>query len=1109
VTTSLTFRILGPVECSDAGRPIAFAGRGQLALFTFLVLNANRVVAADEVIDALWGDEGRGAIKRLQVAIGRLRRTLGTEALRTVTGGYVLDVPADDLDAAVFSARLNAARATPGPPAQTAAALRDALSLWRGPALAELRYEAFAQVEIRRLEELRLAATEARIDAELLLGRHADLIGELETLVDLHPERERPAEQLMLALYRSGRQAEALDVYARVRGHLVSQLGLEPGPALSALQAAVLAHSPALELRSAARPAPSALPSPLRASGAMVGRADALAAVRAAWRRAAGGERGLALVCGEAGIGKTRLASQLAAEAHGEGALVLYGRSIEDAGVPYEPWRQALGQLADTLAEERLAEHAARHAGVLGRVLPALARCGATTADPAADPEGQRYQLFDAVTGLVEAGAAARPVLLVLDDLHWSGSATLALLKHVHLAAQPLPLLIVGTYREPGVPPGAPLRALLGDLRREPGIERVRLSGLDEQDVQTLIDATAGAPVADAGLARDLRAETEGNPFFVTEIARHLADTAPSARRRVEIPGSVREVVNGRVARLGPQAAQLLSSAAVIGREFDFTLLSEVAGADHDDVIEVLDRAANAALVAEVPERPGSYTFVHALVSSALAGELSGARRARLHERIAVTLETVADPAVGELARHWAHAPGAGSRAKAAGYAAAAARAALHGLAPDTAVWWFERALEWLEDDAPERLEIALGLGTAQAQAARPEFRETLLEVAHTALASGDGDRLVRAALANTRGFFSSAGFVDTERVEVLEAALSHAGAHDARRARLLAVLAAELLWAPDIARRRALSDQALALARASGDIATLAYVLTMRVTAIWRPETLDERLEVTAEAVAHADRLDDPVQRFWARVWRAITLAQAGDVAGADVLLEQLRALVDHLRLPRLEFVLLTQEAWRAQLAGRLDEAERLAESAAAIGEAAGEPDAQSLFIGQLGPLRWHQGRLGEEADLLELVAEGVPDLSGIVAISALAALEAGREDRARAMLHDVAAHAFEGIPPSPVQLAALVTWGEVAARLGEQEAARALLARLHPFRAQVVLDSLGTLGCVARCTGLLAASLGLDGSAREELRLALETHERMGAVALAEITRLALAPS
>ena len=242
---TLEFRILGSLEVSDETGHVALGGPKQRGLLAILVLEAGRVVPTDRLIDLLWGEEvPKTATASLQNAVGRLRRALGTDVLETRTPGYVLSVAPDQIDARRFERALVDARRLPA--AERVERLQGALALWRGPALAEFAFDDFAQAETRRLEELRLVVIGERIDADLELGRHGDVIGELEALVGEHPLRETFRRQLMLALYRAGRQAESLEVYQDARARFIDELGIEPGPELKRLQAEILRHEAGL-----------------------------------------------------------------------------------------------------------------------------------------------------------------------------------------------------------------------------------------------------------------------------------------------------------------------------------------------------------------------------------------------------------------------------------------------------------------------------------------------------------------------------------------------------------------------------------------------------------------------------------------------------------------------------------------------------------------------------------------------------------------------------------------------------------------------------------------------------------------------------------------------
>ena len=267
----IEFRVLGPLEVVEHGSSLALGGGKQRALLAVLLLHANEVVGTDRLVDELWGQAPPLTVtKSIHVYVSRLRREFGEDRVVTRPPGYLLRVEPRELDLKRFEALLAEARDGDGDAATTARTLREALALWRGPPLADLAYEPFAQIEIARLEELRWAALEARIDADLVCGRHAELVGELQALIAGHPLRERLHCQLMLALYRSARQADALAAYRNARGHLLDELGLEPGEELKGLEAAILRQDPALDLATMEGEQPRAKASPQVADRAVL-----------------------------------------------------------------------------------------------------------------------------------------------------------------------------------------------------------------------------------------------------------------------------------------------------------------------------------------------------------------------------------------------------------------------------------------------------------------------------------------------------------------------------------------------------------------------------------------------------------------------------------------------------------------------------------------------------------------------------------------------------------------------------------------------------------------------------------------------------------------------
>ena len=476
------FRLLGPLEAQDGARRVELGRPKQRALLAVLLVHANDVVSLDRLIEELWGDEPPPqAAASLQTYVSNLRRALDpgrparapSRVLVSQPPGYRLVVGAGDLDAARFAAlaeeghQLLQARR----PAAAARVLREGLALWRGPALAEVADEAFAQAERNRLEELRVAALEDRVAADLDLGGHAAAVAELEELAGRYRFRERLHGLWMLALYRSGRQAEALQAFAAARRALAEELGIDPGRWLRQLETGILHQDPGLDwtpppeedepgppASQASGPAGEASPvraasvtrNPQAAADELVGRDDQLAALDGILADARGGRGRVVLVAGEPGIGKTRLAEEAARRAAAAGMGVAWGRCHEGDGAPaLWPWAQVVRQLAADLGPGQLASILGPSGAWLGPLLPELA--GPTPPArprPVADLGAARFQLNQAAAGLLRRLAEARPLLVVVDDLHWADVPSLSLLAFLAAELQDARLVVVGTYRD-------------------------------------------------------------------------------------------------------------------------------------------------------------------------------------------------------------------------------------------------------------------------------------------------------------------------------------------------------------------------------------------------------------------------------------------------------------------------------------------------------------------------------------------------------------------------------------------------------------------------------------------------------------------------------------
>jgi class 3 adenylate cyclase len=847
-----------------------------------------------------------------------------------------------------------------------------------------------------------------------------------------------------------------------------------------------------------------------------VGRVDERERVRARWDAASDGRRQALLVSGEAGIGKTRLTTHAALDFHAEGAVVLYGHCAEGLGAPYGVWIQSLCHLVEHAPDRVLRAYVEQHGGELIRLVPGLARRVPEAPEPReTDPETERYLLFSAVVGLLAHASAEFPVVLVLDDLHWADTPTLTLLTHAIAETHGLRLLLLCTYRDSDLLRDHPLTRMLADLRRQEGIERLALRGLSEDEVVTLMEAAAGHELDAPGraLATEIADETDGNPFFVGELLRHLSESGAvvqAADGRWEtvhqpdelgLPQSVHDVVGRRVEALGENCRGVLTCAAVIGRDFDVDLLLRIVREDEDEVIDLLDIAVQASVLEERADRTGSFSFAHSLISRTLYDSLGATRRERLHRRVAEALEELCGenpgPRIAELARHWTAATAPVDAGKAVTYSLQAGRDALAKLAPDEAVAWFTQGLKLLDDaadrDVAERCELMIGLGEAQRQAGQPEFRATLLSAARIAEELGDADRMARAALANNRGFASAFGAVDEERVAALQRALElDRSANPARRARLLALQAMELQFEPGHERRRALADEALGLAREADDPRILPYVLRDHFHATWSADTIEARRRTAAEMTELADRLDDPLARIWALDRTVHAAAESGQLAEAGEASARLLALTQELGQPGLRWHATYYAAALAHMRGELEDADSLAVAAARLGEQAGEPDTMIISMGQVAGVRIAQGRAQEIVDALEQASAANPGIQAFEAGLSVILCDVGRTADAAPRLDRAADHRFADVPRDQVYSSTLALWATTATDVGSERAAALLYDLIEPWRDGMVWNGATGYGSVEMYLGMLAATLGSHQRASEHFATASRRHER-----------------
>jgi DNA-binding SARP family transcriptional activator len=1112
----MDFHILGPLEVLDEGRAITPAGSKQRALLALLLLHANETLSTDRLIDELWGERPpAGAAKAVQVTISRLRKTLaGGEGgdpdgvVVTRQHGYELRLNPDRLDANRFERLVVEGRSqlAGGRPEPALSALEEALSLWRGQPLAELAYEPFAQREIARLDDLQVAALEQLIEAKLALGGHAEVVGQLEALIAEHPYRERLRGQLMLALYRCDRQADALQAYQDARTTLVEQLGIEPGERLRELERAILEQDPALHQIEEPAAGEPAVETPRRA---IVGRDAELAELVAGLEDARAGRGRLFLLAGEPGIGKSRLAEELIAHARARDALVLVGRCWEAGGAPaYWPWVQSLRAYMRESDSAALRSQLGAGAADLAQIVPELRERFPALPQPAAlESEGARFRLFDATAEFLRNASASRPIVLVLDDLHAADAPSLLLLRFVARQLRSSRMLLLGAYRDVDPIPGHPLTEMLAEVAREPVTRRLSLGGLSEGEVAEYVELTASA-IASAELAAALSEETEGNPLFVGEIVRLLSvEGVPSestAELRLSLPESVRDVIARRLSHLSDECDRVLVLASVLGREFALAALGRLGGVSEDELLDTLDEAMTARVVSDIPGTPDCLRFAHGLIRNTLYEGLTSARRVRLHRLAVEALEALYGEDPGPYLAELAHHCMAGHDFhKGLPYAWGAGDRAVALLAYEEAARLYEIALDALERTQPvdeaSRCRLMLALGNAQARGGLTDSsRETFLLAADLARRLDLPAELAQAVLGYGGRFAYARAGADRRLVPLLEEALTALPDGDGElRARLLARLAGALRSEPSMQRRAALSQEAMQMARRLANPATLAYALESAFAGV-SPRDTELWLANGNELVRVARDAGDKEREFFGHQHGLGALMVLGDIRGVDTRLDAMAELVEELRQPTQRRAFAVTRTMRALFAGRYQEAEHLVQEALDVG-----PGAHGLEMGwfwvvrlQAWALAREQGRLQLlKADTEQLVRD-YPLVSHLPTVVASLYSELGSEADARESFEALARHDFDDIPFDSEWLFQVSLLSQVCTFLGDTPHAAKLYELLLPYAGCNVLAYPElSLGSASRYLGLLASTMSRWAEAERHFEAAIEMNAQMGA--------------
>ncbi|MGX9675262.1 BTAD domain-containing putative transcriptional regulator [Mycobacterium sp. HM-7] len=1098
VERAVRVTVLGPVRAWVGGDPVDLGARMQRALLARLVAARGHTVSVDRLIHDLWeGEPPPKALSALQVYVSHLRRVLEPDRQRraparilvSAAPGYCLRLPDDAVDAWRFESKVAAAQEE-SDLQRRAQWLDEALAGWAGEPFAGAGDALWAAPEVSRLTELRLAAVESLAAVHVDLGRYGTAVAALEGHVAAHPGREGAAAVLATALYRTGRQADALEVLRRTREHLIDELGLEPGRALRDLERDILRQADHLE---PSRPAPVRSPAPKAAPREPVGqgaygRAEELATIDATARAVAAGASAVLWIGGEAGSGKTTLAAAAAARLRAAGWRTVHGRCQEVHGAPAGwAWTEVLRELVDPADRDRQALAPLLH-------------------DGAAAEQGT-FWLGQAVADALGAVADEQPLAVVLDDLHRTDGLTLELLRLVADRIQDRRVLVIATYR-PSEDRGE-LEVARAALTVHTSAHLI-LGGLDA--------AATAAVAADCGLTtsgealRLLRERTGGNPLFVRELARLMAAEGPDAVW-ASVPVGVRDVLRRRLARLPGPTVTALRQAAVLGRDIDVDLLAELGRGDPDDLLDALEPAVLLGLLDE--PTPGRLQFAHGLVRDTLYEDTSKLRRSRLH---AAALELLRAPGrsvdQAALAHHAVASATAETASAAADFATAAARdAGSVGAHAEAARQW-RAAVQMLELAASRQLapseamldqdiEVRCGLIAALAQSGDAVTARNEMKCALQLVAGRSRDDLVVRILTawdtplvwRDREYDESDGQMIGLLRQVLATDVSAAD-----RIRLLKALYVELEGNdPDAA--LAASTEMLALARrvyaddpAAGRL--LCTALNVQAFCALGPDLDTERDALAAELLQTAEAAEQADYQAVAHWLLSLAAGNRSDLATAKRHVDLAVARASTGQLVHLLGVLGLFQARMYLLAGRLEEAVRAyTDLAARMAENGAANGAKLAMVGRVTG-EFCLGDLGTLADELLFFYREISVAALDAAVLALVAR--GRAAEARELWRDrkPIERAYFWVPFTVLRVNAAVALGDV-------DETRARAAELEPYSGLIAglgVDGL-MVGPVDDALAAAADVLDRPDDARRYRKAAETLRTRLAAEALSFI--------
>jgi DNA-binding SARP family transcriptional activator len=1116
------FGLLGPLVVKRDGEPVAVGGARQRSLLVRLLVDANTRLSTSRLVEDVWNDRATsGSGSTLQSYVFNLRQRIGSDRIVTVERDYMIVAGNEEIDARTFEADTAEANLAwrDGDVELAEQLYRRGLDRWRGLALEDVAGADWAIAESVRLDELRASCLERWLRCRSDLGYFDEVIAAAEAAIAVSPLREGLWGVLMLALYRTGRQSDALRAYRRLKAVLADELGIDPGRAVAELELAILQQKGELDPPTRRLHRGALVESRpeffRRMVSDFVGRINELDAIEQALVTATGGRRGLLLISGEAGIGKTQLALRAAQGVEEKGGIALYGRCSEGALTAYQPFVEALARLDD---QGSVGLPSARRTimDLAGPYMHAWDKHGLATHEH----EAARLGLFDAVDLWVVDAARGRHLCLILDDMHLADRGTVSLLDRLLSSSEQLGLLAVVAFQEGGLVADGALLPFVVRWQTSGLCLRLHLDGLDLAEIQELLNRNENPSTTDGFEPQYLLEMTDGNPFFLRQVLQSPASLQDRLRRRrgesgAVVPAGVRDLVVLQMQRLNALTREVLEVGSVCGGRFTLSVLERVTGRDDETLIAAIESALRAQLVRPVPDSLDEYSFSHGLVHRAIYEGLSPSRAVRLHHRVAVALEAElgASPSgelLSDLAYQFVAGSGVAAADKAVTYSMAAASEAMLQFAYETAAEILLRALDVqgrYGQSPAAAAEMLVMLGQSRTGLGEvAEGKDAFARAADLADQCGRPD-LLAAAASGFGGPVSIAWASDEDHVTLLRRALA-APQEKPVRARLEGRLAQSLCYRGDSAEPDRLSADALALARETADETVLAECLVHRFWAIYSPARAVDCHVVAQQAFEIGERIGDPELRIKAAqcvIHSALELGQFDEATDAA---EAQRKAAVQLRQPQYRRLAEINDSMMATLRGRFEEGRAMAEAARDSSLPRSQGEAFIVWAAQLCTNLWLEGRLEVLLDAQIKANRNDPERAVWQASLCWIYAETGQPESGRRFLGALLHRPFEDLPVDLHWWPTVVGTILCVHELRDLHAAARLAAVIEPLADHMAcIGQAAVLGSAHHYLGLMADVLDDTERARRHLEVALSRHEAINSPPLQAITQLALA--